>query len=269
MKDDNLAVTGAQQLRDAALASHARTFRRKVFDFKTTSGQGHLASALSRIDIVASLYLDEETDFDWEQDTLVFGKAHGGPAVYPVLSHIGLIDEVEHARYCEPEGMLRLHPDWTIPGCVFVGGSLGNGIGYAAGRAFLEPEKRFWVILGDAELYEGAVWESLLFISHHNLNNLGLIIDRNGLAILGATEDLIRLEPLAAKFESFGFDTVSCDGHDFRELRHSLVLGLQPRVVIAETVKGKGVSYMEDKYEYHTLIPQDPELIKLGRQDLS
>lgn len=254
---------------DEVLTRLADEFRRKVFDFKTQSGQGHLASALSCVDVLVSLYFDDETDFDWRQDTLVFGKAHGGPAVYPMLTHLDLIDESELSRYCEPEGMLRLHPDWTIPGCVFVGGSLGNGIGYAAGRAMRERGKRFWVVLGDAELYEGAVWESLLFISHHDLRNVGLVIDRNGLGILGATEDLIRLEPLAAKFEAFGFDAIECDGHNFRELGKALTLNSRPRVVIASTIKGKGVSFMEGKYEYHTIIPSDPDLIRIGKQDLS
>ena len=265
----NLIASTALTQASSSLEGLAQKFRRSIFDFKTGSGYGHLASSLSCVDILVSLYLDESTSFDFHHDVVVFGKAHGGPAVYPILSHLGLIDVVELSRYCEPEGILRLHPDWTIPGCAFVGGSLGNGLGYAAGRALSNPDLRFWVLLGDAELYEGAIWESLLFISHHNLSNLGIIVDRNGLGILGHTEDLVRLEPLALKFEAFGFETIECDGHDFAQMRSALTLNGRPRVVIAKTVKGKGVSFMEGKAEYHTIIPQEAELISVGRKELS
>lgn len=247
----------------------AKSVRRRIFDFKTSSGVGHLASSLSVVDILVSLYYDDINGFDPKKDILIFSKAHGSPAIYPILVDKGLIPTDELDKYCRPEGILRLHSDASIPGCHFVGGSLGNGIGYASGLAY-KNNKKVFVILGDGELYEGSVWESLTFISHHNLNNMTLIVDRNKFSILGDTEKLLRLEPLEEKFKSFGFNVNEIDGHDFTQLKLAFsVISFTPHIVIANTVKGKGVSYMEGKWEYHTIIPKDKELIRLGKEELS
>ena len=127
------------------------------------------------------------------------------------MADLGYFDQAELGKYCTPEGILRLHADASIPGCPYVGGSLGNALGYAAGAAY-QSDQEVYIILGDAELYEGAIWESLIFIAHHNLKNLHIIVDRNGLGILGATEELLKLEPLADKFTSFGFEVATIDG---------------------------------------------------------
>jgi transketolase len=132
------------------------------------------------------------------------------------------------------------------------------------------PDVDVYVVLGDAELYEGAVWETMMFISHHKLTNIKLIVDRNQLGILGATEELLKLEPLADKFKSFGFDTYTIDGHNYDELRvHLNKKGNTPVAIIADTIKGKGVSYMEGKYEYHTIIPKNEQDINTGLNELS
>jgi transketolase len=155
-----------------------------------------------------------------------------------------------------------MHPDRSIPGCTYVGGSLGNGIGFAAGLAWAERTKQTIVILGDAELYEGSVWESLMFIAHWKLSNLLIIVDRNGLGILGPTEELLKLEPLSQKFESFGFDVLELNGHDFDELREAMTKPPKnPTVIIAKTVKAKGVDFMENRAEYHTIIPRETSVI--------
>jgi transketolase len=246
----------------------AKSVRKRIFNFKTKSGYGHLASCLSCVDIVTSLYHDDKTAFDHAEDVLIFSKAHGSPSVYPILADLGYYDESELEKYCTPEGILRLHSDSTIPGCHFVGGSLGNGIGYAAGFAH-GSEKNVYVILGDAELYEGSVWESLMFIAHHGIN-LTMIVDRNAMGILGKTEELLKLEPLHQKFESFGFETYTIDGHNFEQLRQVFQRkSTQPRVVITNTIKGKGVSYMEDLWQYHTIIPKSEEDIEQGLEELS
>jgi len=252
------------------LSEKARQTRKEVFKFKTSSGFGHLASCLSCVDIVTSMYYDPEVEFDPKEDYLIFSKAHGSPAVYPILADLNFYDKSELDKYCRPGGILRLHADGSIPGCHFVGGSLGNGIGYAAGLAKANPNKKVFVILGDAELYEGSVWESMIFIVHHNLSNVTLIVDRNKYGILGATEEMLKLEPLASKFSSFGFDTEEIDGHNFDQLRTSFIRKSSlPKAIIAKTVKGKGVSYMEDKYEYHTIIPKSENDISQGLEDLS
>ena len=245
------------------LQAKANSIRREIIKFKTDTGNGHLASALSIVDVLVSLYYDEATWFNHQKDEIVWGKAHGGPAVYPILSDLGYFSESELEKYCRPGGILRLHPDGSIPGCNFVGGSLGNGIGFAAGMAFANPTKRYVAILGDAELYEGAVWESLILIAHFKLSNLQIIIDRNGLGILGATEELLRLEPLAEKFKSFGFEVKIEDGHDFMKLREILHSPpISPTVIIAETIKSKGVDFMEGKAKYHTIIPRDAVVVQ-------
>lgn len=246
----------------------AKHVRRQIFDFKTSSGVGHLASSLSTVDILVSLHYDT-TCFNPDNDILIFSKAHGSPAIYPILVDRGLVEAEELGKYCRKGGILRLHSDASIPGCHFVGGSLGNGIGYAAGLAY-QNDKKVFVILGDGELYEGSVWETLVFIAHHKINNMKLIVDRNQLCILGGTEELLRLEPLKAKFESFGFKVTEVDGHNFDELRSAFSqMHDQPEVIIANTIKGKGVSYMEGKWQYHTIIPKDAELIRIGKEELS
>ena len=252
------------------LLEKAKKTRLEVFKFKTSSGTGHLASSLSCVDIVTSLYYDKHVQFDINEDYLIFSKAHGSPAIYPILADLGFYSKSELDKYCQPEGILKLHSDSSIPGCHFVGGSLGNGVGYAAGIAFANKSKKVFVILGDAELYEGSIWETLIFIAHHNLTNMVLIVDRNKYGILGSTEETLKLEPLKNKFEAFGFDTLEIDGHDFDDLRNSLCYkSNKPVAIIAKTVKGKGVSYMEDKFEYHTIIPKSDTDIQQGIKELS
>jgi transketolase len=255
---------------EAKLTNEAREVRLEITKFKTRTGIGHLASALSIVDVLVSLYFDPESIFDSKIDKLFFGKAHGGPAVYPILAKLNFFPSAELDRYCTRDGILRLHPDQTIPGCEFVGGSLGNAIGFAAGVAWANRNINCVVILGDAELYEGSVWESLLFIAHHNLVNLQLIVDRNEMGTIGKTEDLLKLEPLDKKFRSFGFDTVVIDGHNFNQLRSSLNRTSNlPKVTIASTIKGKGISFMEGRYEYHVLIPKSQNDIARALEELS
>jgi len=252
------------------LQDRAQSVRKEIFKFKTRTGAGHLASCLCTVDIGVSLYLDPKTDFDHTNDILLFSKAHGSPAIYPILADLGYYPKDELDKYCTPEGILKLHSDQSIPGCHFVGGSLGNGIGYGAGVAQASPDKNVYIVLGDAELYEGAVWETMMYITHHKLNNVKLIVDRNGLGILGATEELLKLEPLADKFTSFGFDTCEIDGHDYDQLREAFnKKSDRPVAIIANTIKGKGVSYMEGKWEYHTIIPKSDEDINTGLKELS
>lgn len=251
------------------LEQKAKSVRKRLFAFKTRTGAGHLASCLSCVDIVASLYYDEKTLFDHKKDVVIFGKGHGSPSVYPILADLGYFDPAELDKYCTPEGILRLHADSSIPGCPYVGGSLGNALGYAAGIAY-KNDKQVYIVLGDAELYEGAIWESLMFIAHHNINNLHIIVDRNGLGILGATEELLKLDPLDEKFKSFGFAVTTIDGHNFDALRNAFSQKCdKPEVIIANTIKGKGVSYMEGVWQYHTIIPKEKDLINQGLEELS
>ena len=251
------------------LEKNAKSVRKRIFEFKTRTKFGHLASCLCCVDILVSLYRDSQTIFNPEEDIFLFSKGHGSPSIYPILADLNIIDESELDKYCEPEGTLRLHADHTIPGCHFIGGPLGNGLGYGAGFAY-GSNKNVYVLVGDAELYEGSIWETLIFVSHHNINNLRIIIDRNSMGILGKTEELLKLEPLEDKFKSFGLDVVTIDGHNFDDLRKVFSKKTEkPQVIIANTIKGKGVSYMEDKWQYHTIIPKEEELLQIGIKELS
>lgn len=247
----------------------AKSVRRRIFDFKTKTGTGHLATCLSCVDILVALYYNSGGNFEHTRDKLIFGKAHGSPALYPILADLGYFDPKELDKYCQWGGILRLHADHTIPGCNFVGGSLGNGIGFAAGLAY-DNDINVFVILGDGELYEGSVWETLMFISQHKLKNMKIIVDRNGMCTIGHTEKMVKLEPLKNKFESFGFKTTEVDGHDV-ELLGSYFNHMPddgPDVIIAKTTKGKGVSYMEGVWQYHGMIPKDKDLIAKGKEEL-
>tara|TARA_R100000008_G_scaffold18646_3_gene9491 strand:+ start:6989 stop:7753 length:765 start_codon:yes stop_codon:yes gene_type:complete len=251
------------------LEQKAKSVRKRIFEFKTKTGKGHLASCLSLVDILVSMYYDDKTNFDHTKDIVIYSKGHGSPAVYPILVDKGYIKKTELNKYCQPNGKLRLHADKSIPGCHFVGGSLGNGVGYAAGLAY-GTGKDVYTILGDAELYEGSVWETFIFVAHHNINNLCMIVDRNKMGILGKTEELLKLEPLKEKFESFGLEVHEVSGHDFKELRKALSgKSKKPKIIIADTIKGKGVSYMEDVWQYHTIIPKERKLIKIAKEELS
>ena len=255
-------------MKNRELEKIAKSIRKQIFEFKTSSGQGHLASSLSLVDILVSLFYDDETDFNHEKDIVIFSKAHGSPAIYPILADFDYFPKDELEKYCRVGGILRLHSDWTIPGCYHIGGSLGNGLGYASGLAYANRNKNIYVILGDAELYEGSIWESLMFISHNKLSNLKIIVDRNGLGILGKTEELLKLESLVDKFKSFVGSGKQINGHNYDELRDVFSRNTS-QVVIAKTIKGKGVSYMEDKWLYHVIIPSSEEDIKIGLEELS
>lgn len=255
-------------MNNTQLEKIAKSVRKTIFEIKTRDGIGHLHSSLSCVDILVSLFYDEKTTFDHEKDIVLFGKAHGSPSIYPILADLGYFSKDELDKYCRPEGILRLHSDESIPGCYFVGGSLGNGIGYASGLALANKDKNYYIIMGDSELYEGSVWESLMFISHHKLTNLKIIVDRNGLGTIGETEKMLKLEPLADKFKSFIGDVKEVDGHSFDVLRDTFSDDI-PHVTIAKTIKGKGVSYMEGKWKYHVVIPSSEEDIKIGLEELS
>ena len=255
---------------NSVLEAKAKEVRREIFDFKTRTGIGHLATSLSCVDMLISWFYDDETTFDHTKDIVLFGKAHGSPSIYPILAEFGYYPKDELDKYCTPDGILRLHSDGSIPGCHFVGGSLGNGIGYAAGLAFANRDRDVYIIMGDAELYEGSVWESLIFIAHHKLTNLKIIVDRNGMGTIGETEKLLKLEPLTEKFEGFGFHVNDIDGHSYDELRRVYSnKNTSVEVTIAQTVKGKGVSYMEGDWRYHVIIPKSEEDIEQGLKELS
>jgi transketolase len=196
---------------------------------------------------------------------------------YPILADIGFIDHCEFARYAQAGGLLRMHADPSIPGIDSVGGSLGHGLGLAAGFALAAKkdgrDQRAFAIVGDAECYEGSIWETATFAAHYRLDNLIAVVDRNHLAILGKTEDLLQLEPLEDKFRGFGWRALTVtNGHSFDDLLNAFaqIDGApdgRPLVIIAHTVKGRGISYMENRHEWHNTFP-DEHLLEVARHEL-
>jgi transketolase len=193
---------------------------------------------------------------DWEErDPFIMSKGHGSTALYPVLADVGFFPKEELNHCLQKEGILGICLNGKVPGVEISTGSLAIGFGTAAGMAKAAKLNRtgetVFVMLGDAECYEGAIWEAALFAAHNQLNNLVAIVDRNFMACTDFTENMLRLEPFSTKWEAFGWDVKVIDGHNVDEIISSLedVKGCRrskPLVIIAETVKGKGVDFIEN-----------------------
>jgi len=257
--------------------------RREVLEMCVSAGCGHIVSSFSCTDILVALYYGGALRFDpaspdWdERDRFIISKGHGAIALYPILADLGFFPQDELSKFCQGDSLLGAHPDNKIPGIEVVSGSLGHGLGIAAGLALsAKMDKKDYAavaLLGDGECYEGAVWESAMFAGHHQLNNLTGIVDRNGLSVTDYTEISLRLNPLGEKWASFGWDTLTVDGHSFEEIL-AAVEGLRsrsstrPLMVIANTVKGKGVSFMEDTPLWHTMVPSG-EQVEMAKRELN
>ncbi|HSW09500.1 MAG TPA: transketolase [Bacillota bacterium] len=249
----------------AALKRKARQLRRKTIETVVWAGGGHLGGALSQVEIMVLLYyhflnIDPERP-DWaDRDRVVLSKGHGGIGYAPLLADRGyfpekLLEEFNHTG--SPFGM---HLDrLKVPGVDASTGSLGHGLPMAVGMALGARLKgatwRTYCILGDGECNEGSVWEAAMAAAHFRMGTLTTIIDRNGLCIDGTTEAIMALEPLADKWRAFGWEVATVDGHDFRELAGAIEAARRsterPAAIIARTIKGKGVDFMEDEAAWH------------------
>ena len=225
------------------------------------AGKGHIGGAYSMMDILTVLFYGGIVKHDpenskWEKrDIFLLSKGHAGIGLYCVLSDRGFFDE-KNLFELNNGDLLGEHPDFNIPGIEVVGGSLGHGLGIACGMAKadklnLNPRKYF-VLMGDGELYEGSVWEAILFTCHHNLSNLILIIDRNRYIATAGTEEVNSLSSISDKMHSFGFNVIEIDAHNIEEIYSNLTAindfkSKKPTVLIANSVKGKGVSFMENE----------------------
>ena len=243
----------------------ARQLRRDVLEAVYKAGRGHIGGAYSMLDLLTVIYYGEEFRHDKkvrsreERDYLILSKGHSAVGLYAVLCDYGYIDEDE-LNYINKGRMLAEHPNHKIPGIEIASGSLGHGISVATGIALskkMDKEKnRVIVIQGDGECYEGSVWEAAMIAAHLKLSNLCLIIDRNNLITHGRTEEINGLEPLAEKWKAFGWETIEINGHDHEEIKRSLKYFYnkttqKPTLILANTVKGYGVSFMENKKEWH------------------
>jgi len=247
------------------LKNKARQLRIEIVKSIHKAGKGHIGGAFSIVEILTTLYYGNILKFDpnnpkWEdRDRFILSKGHAGIALYAVLADLGFFPKAE-LDFLNKGRLLAEHPDPRIPGIEVVSGSLGHGLSLGSGMALadkLDKNLRATIVLmGDGECYEGSVWEAAMFASHHELNNLCGIIDRNGLITHGKTEEINKLEPFAEKWKAFGWEVYEINGHDFKELKIALKLATnkvkkKPTMIIAKTVKGKGVSFMENQAKWH------------------
>jgi transketolase len=258
------------------LDTKALWLRRELWDMVMAAKNGHIPSSYSCAEIVTALYYGGVVRYtpgqpdDPARDRVIISKGHAAMVLYPILADIGYFDRAELARFTQPGGLLGMYADVRIPGIEGISGSLGHGLGMGAGFALAARQDghshRTFVILGDGECYEGSIWETAMFAAHHKLDTLVAVVDRNALCILGPTEELVALGDLAGKWRSFGWETVEVDGHSFDELagafdRVGRTNG-KPLCIVANTVKGKGISFMEGRAEWHNKMPNAEQLAR-------
>lgn len=219
---------------------------------------GHLGGSMSLVEILTTLYFDV-LDVDPAdptapgRDILILSKGHGAIALYAVLAERGFFPAEELATYGRPGSRLMGHPVRAVPGVEAATGSLGHGLPLANGFALARPDRRCYVVAGDGELQEGSVWEAAMSTAGLGLDNVTVVVDRNGLQITGRTEDTVPLEPLGDRWRAFGWAVREVDGHDPAALREALRAreAGRPSVVIARTVKGNGLPAVQGRVESH------------------
>ncbi len=248
-----------------------RDLRRTILAMIHAAKSSHIGTAFSCVEILAALYFNilniDPQDPEMEgRDIFILSKGHGVAALYATLAKRGFFPESVLERYGKDGSTLAGHiVRHAVPGAESSGGSGGHGLSLGIGHALASRHKktgaRVYVLMGDGELAEGSVWEAALFAGFRTLTNLTLIIDRNHLQIMGRTEDVLDTDPVDKKFESFNWRVLSVDGHDTAALTLAFETPSQdkPKVIIAHTTKGKGVSFMEHKAEWHGKFPNDDE----------
>jgi len=238
----------------------ALTLRRWIVEQSFRSGVGHIGSALSVADIMAALWgsvMREPGSSNPARDRFILAKGHAALAQFAALRFRGLLTEKDFGQFCRDGSPIGAHPEHAVRGVDVSTGSLGQGLSVACGMAYgLRLKKnpaRVFVLMSDAECNEGQVWEAAQFASHHGLANLVGMVDLNGLQAMGPTKMILDLGSLAEKWRAFGWDTVEADGHNISALVKVLSVKspARPRMVIARTVMGSGVSFMEGKVEWH------------------
>ncbi|TRZ90394.1 MAG: transketolase, partial [Methanosarcinales archaeon] len=262
-----------QFLKDKAL-----WVRKETLNIHRIAQETRLASSLSAVEILVALFYGGIIRFDsknprWDgRDRFIISKGHGSISFYPILAEFGYFDMEELSRVCKEGTFLGGIPDPIIPGYETVNGSLGHGLGVACGIALAlkrkDKKEKVFVLLGDGELYEGSVWEGIMFAGGHKLDNLILIIDNNKICMLDYCKNILDIGPLDEKFKTFRWAVNIVDGHDIEQVYASLIElkednGGRPKVLIANTIKGKGVLSLETDPMSHVknIMPEDIDAV--------
>jgi len=262
------SAVSIQDLREKAL-----WVRKETLNIHRIAQETRIASSLSAVEIFVALYYGRILGYDpknprWEgRDRFIISKGHGSISFYPILADVGYFDKKELQRVCKPGSFLGGIPDPTIPGYESVNGSLGHGLGVGCGMAVGLKRKHkgesVFVLVGDGELYEGSMWEAIMFAGEHQLDNLVVIVDNNNICMLDYCRKILNIEPLDLKFASFKWMVETVDGHAMAQL-HAALKRLKedrsgkPKILIANTIKGKGVPGLETDSLCHIRnIPPD------------
>jgi transketolase len=276
-------LTDIQKLKEIA-----RQLRIDIITMVYDAQSGHPGGSLSAIDILTVLYFGGFLKYDpknpwWEdRDRFILSKGHASPALYSVLAKAGYISPEELKTYRKTKGFaedgysrLQGHPAWQgnkhgVPGAEASTGSLGQGLSIAIGQALsgklAKKDYRVYVMLGDGEIQEGMTWEAAMFAGHHKLDNLCAIVDNNNLQIDGDVRHIVNIHPLIQKYQGFNWHTIEIDGHDYQQIINAFEEAKntkgKPTVIIAHTVKGKGVSFMENNFKWHGVAPNKQQYEK-------
>lgn len=267
-------LSADEQGRAALLHGRAQATRRSVLEMISTAKQGHIGGDFSVTDILTVLFdavlnIDPEEPLKDDRDHFILSKGHCAAALYSTLAHAGFFPASELATFMAPLSALNGHPNRNkVPGVETNTGPLGHGlpvaVGTAIGARLRGTGARVFVVLGDGEMQEGSNWEALMSASHQKLDNLYVIVDRNRLQQGARTEETNGLDPLDARLASFGLEVRVIDGHDYNALLEAMAPSTSggPVAIIANTIKGKGVSFIEDRVEWHHKVPSEEQTIK-------
>ena len=255
------------------LESKALDIRHDVLNMIYTAKAGHPGGSLSAVEVVTTLIFHvmniDPQNPDWpDRDRFVLSKGHACPVLYAALAERGFFDKEILSTLRQYHSILQGHPDMNkVPGLDMTTGSLGNGLSAGVGMALSARHRgqdyMTYVMLGDGECQEGMVWEAAMAAAHYRLNNLIAVVDCNGVQINGWVNDIMREEPFADKWKAFGWNVIDIDGHSIREILtalHEARTMRSPTVILARTVKGKGVSFMEDQAAWHGAAPNAEQL---------
>lgn len=261
-----------------ALKDKAKQIRLLALDMIYQARASHIGTAFSCVDILTALYFGEVMNVrpespSWpERDRFILSKGHGCTALYATLALKEYFPIDTLKQFSQDGSNISAHATLgVLPGIEATGGSGGHGLNIGAGMALAAKldklTSKIFVLTGDGECQEGSIWEAAMFAKQHQLNNLTLVVDNNRLQILGKTKGVVNPEPLFAKFNAFGWQAIRIDGHNFNQLLMALNHTTQkPKAIIANTIKGKGVSFMENDYMWHSLCPDEKQYQKAKKE---